>query len=69
LKRVAAAIVPDMNYDGLDVSNGIQAGIAWGRFVDPATGAEGKIQLKHAFLEYCGQDTLALARTVEELSS
>jgi hypothetical protein len=69
LKRVVAAILPDMNYDGLDVADGIQAGIAWERFVNSATGAEDKIQLKRALLEYCGQDTLALARIVKELSS
>jgi predicted RecB family nuclease len=69
LKRVAAAILPGMNYDDLDVADGIQAGIVWGRFIDPATGAEEKVQLKRALLEYCGQDTLALARIVEELSS
>jgi predicted RecB family nuclease len=69
LKRVAAAILSEMNYDRLEVADGIQAGIAWGRFVDPATTAEEKAQLKRALLEYCGQDTLALARIVEELSS
>ena len=67
LKRVAAAILPDMNYDDLDVADGIQAVIAWGRFVDPATGAEAKVQLKRALLEYCGQDTLALARILDAL--
>jgi hypothetical protein len=56
-----------MNYDGLDVADGIQAGIAWGRLVDPVTAADEKVQLKRALLEYCGQDTLALARIIEEL--
>ena len=67
LKNVVPAILPDMNYDALDVAEGIQAGITWERFVDPATGAEKKVQLKRALLEYCGQDTLALARIVEVL--
>lgn len=67
LKRVAAAILPDMNYDSLDVANGIQAGIAWERFVDPTTSAEEKVQLKRALLEYCGQDTLSLARILDAL--
>ena len=68
LKKVAAAILPDMNYDDMEVADGIQAVIAWERFVDHATGAEAKVQLKRALLEYCGQDTLALARIVEVLT-
>jgi predicted RecB family nuclease len=67
LKRVAAAILPDMNYDGLSVADGSQAGVVWGRLVDPATSAEQKAHLKQALLQYCGQDTLALARIIEEL--
>jgi len=67
LKRIAAAILPDMSYDGLAVADGSQAGIVWGRFVDPATHAEEKTRLKRALLQYCGQDTLALARIVEVL--
>ncbi len=67
LKRVAVAILPDMNYDGLGVTDGNQAGAAWGRLVDAATGAEEKTQLKRALLQYCRQDTIALARIVEAL--
>jgi predicted RecB family nuclease len=67
LKRVAAAILPDMTYDGLDVADGIQAGIAWGRLGDPATPAEDKAGLKRALLQYCGQDTLVLARILDVL--
>jgi predicted RecB family nuclease len=67
LKRVAAAILPDMNYDCLDVADGIQAGIVWGRLVDDGTSPEERNQLKRALLEYCGQDTLALARIIDVL--
>lgn len=67
LKRVAAAILPDMSYDGLGVADGIQAGIGWARLVDTATSAEKQAHLKRALLQYCGQDTLALARIVEVL--
>ena len=56
-----------MNYDSLEVADGIQAGIAWARLADPATGAEEKVQLKRALLQYCGQDTLSLARIVDVL--
>ncbi len=67
LKRVAGAILSDMSYDGLGVAEGIQAGIAWTRLVDPATSPEEKDKLKRALLQYCGQDTLALARIVDVL--
>jgi predicted RecB family nuclease len=67
LKSVLPALVPDMSYDDLGVAEGGQAGIAWGRLIDPATSVEEKDQLKRALLEYCGQDTLALARIVEVL--
>jgi hypothetical protein len=56
-----------MSYDGLEGADGVQADIVWARLVDPATSAEEKIQLKRALLQYCGQDTLSLARIVEEL--
>jgi predicted RecB family nuclease len=68
LKRVAGAILSDMSYDGLGVAEGIQAGIAWTRLVDPATSPEEKDKLTRALLQYCGQDTLALARIIEELT-
>jgi hypothetical protein len=67
LKSVLPALVPGMSYEGLDVAEGMQAGIGWGRFVDPATSAEEKAQLKRELLEYCGQDTLGLARIIEVL--
>ena len=67
LKSVLPALVPEMSYDGLAVMEGAQAGIAWGRFIDPATSAEEKAQLKRELLEYCGQDTLGLARILEVL--
>ena len=68
LKRVAAAILPDVSYDGLGVADGVQAGIVWARLVDPATSPEEKDTLKRALLQYCGQDTLALARIIEVLT-
>lgn len=67
LKRIAAAILPDMNYDGLAVADGSQAGTVWGQLVDATTCAEEKVHVKSALLQYCGQDTLALARIIEVL--
>ncbi|MBZ5661764.1 MAG: DUF2779 domain-containing protein [Acidobacteriia bacterium] len=67
LKAVLPALVPGMGFKDLAVAEGIQAGIAWGRLIDPATNAEQKAQLKQELLVYCAQDTLGLARIIEAL--
>ena len=67
MKSVLPALVPEMRYDGLGVAEGIQAGIVWAQFINPATCAEEKAQLKRELLQYCGQDTLGLARIVDAL--
>jgi hypothetical protein len=67
LKFVLPAFVPAMSYENLNISEGTAAGIAWQRFIDPATPAVEKKQLRKALLEYCAQDTIALVRLLEEL--
>jgi len=69
LKRVVAPIPPDMRYEGLDAADGSQAGIVWTRLVDAATVADEKAELKPSLLEYCGQDTLVLARITAALGN
>lgn len=46
---------------------GMAAGLAWARFIDPATPLVGKSRLWKALLECCQQDTLALAKRLEVL--
>jgi len=67
LKRVLKALVPGMSYEDLSVADGSQAGMAWSKFVEPATLPEERGELKRALLLYCQQDTLALARIIEAL--
>jgi predicted RecB family nuclease len=67
LKSVLPALVPDMSYDNLHVAEGSQAGIVWSQMINPEASAEEKIRLKQDLLDYCGQDTLALARILEVL--
>jgi hypothetical protein len=43
------------------------AGLAWAHFVDRTTPLVEKSRLKNALLEYCKQDTLALAMLLDEL--
>ena len=37
LKAVLPAFVPEMTYKNLEVAEGTAAGLAWARFIDPAT--------------------------------
>jgi predicted RecB family nuclease len=64
LKKVLPALVPSMKYDGMEVADGGQAGLAWQKMISPETPVLERQQLRRALLDYCGQDTLALARLV-----
>lgn len=66
LKSVLPALVSDMTYDGMDVADGADAGLAWEMFLRSSDGAE-RERLRKALLDYCGQDTLALVRLLEQL--
>jgi hypothetical protein len=64
LKKVSRALLRDLSYQGLLVADGVQAGLAWMKFSDPNTAVEDKERLKRALLDYCGLDTLVLAKLV-----
>ncbi len=64
LKSVLPALVPDMTYDDLEISDGAMASEAYfamEEITDPAELA----RLRTALLEYCKRDTLGLVRLVE----
>jgi len=67
LKFVLPAFVPEMTYETLEVAEGTAAGLAWARLIEPATPPVEKSRLRKALLEYCKQDTLALAKLLEVL--
>jgi predicted RecB family nuclease len=67
LKTVLPAFLPEMTYENLEVGHGMAAGLEWARLIDPATPAAEKGRLRRALLEYCKQDTLALAKLLEVL--
>jgi hypothetical protein len=56
-----------MTYDGMDVSNGTEAGLAWESLVRGNLDHVERDKIKKALLEYCGQDTLAMVRLLEVL--
>ena len=62
VKDVLPALLPDVTYEGMDVANGTDAGIAFARMTDPSTSLDEHASLRKALLRYCEQGTLALVR-------
>ena len=72
LKKVLPVLVSHLSYDGLKISSGEQAMLAWPDLINPDHPDEDKTQLKKDMLEYCKLDTLAMVeilKTVEETIS
>ncbi len=68
LKAVLPALVPEMSYEGMEVANGQDAGLAW-ELLRGGTGDQTERErLRKALLNYCGQDTRALVRIFGKLS-
>ena len=67
LKSALPAFVPEMTYETLEVAEGMAAGLAWARFIDPVAPPAEKGRLRQALLKYCEHDTLALAKLLEAL--
>jgi hypothetical protein len=67
LKSVLPALVPGMSYDGMEVAEGDQAGLAWEMMLHAEVGSEERKRLRGALLAYCKQDTLAMAKVLEVL--
>jgi predicted RecB family nuclease len=69
LKAVLPALVPEMTYDGMIVDDGQDAGLAWESLRRGGLGQVEQDRIKEGLLDYCGQDTLALAKLVTKLQS
>jgi len=69
LKTVLPALVPEMTYDGMTVSNGQDAGLAWESLVRGGLDQAECQRIRKALLAYCGQDTLALVKLLDKLRS
>jgi len=66
IKVVLPLLVPDLSYEGLDVADGGMAVEAYGALC-AATDPQELARIRKALLDYCGLDTLAMARIVEKL--
>ncbi len=69
IKRVIAAVLPDMSYAELEVGDGNSAQLAWLDIVDPNTTAERRQSLQDALRTYCARDTLAMVELLRRLRS
>jgi hypothetical protein len=69
LKAVLPALVPDMTYKGMGVSDGAEAGLAWEKMLRADADGEERKKLRSDLLAYCKQDTLAMARLLEVLAA
>ena len=67
LKSVLPALVPDLTYEGMQVANGQDAGLAWESLVHGGLDSHERDRIRTALLDYCGQDTLALVALLERL--
>jgi predicted RecB family nuclease len=67
LKAVLPALVPEMTYEGMDVADGTEAGVAWEALVHGPLDQAERESTRKALLEYCGQDTLAMFKVVGSL--
>jgi hypothetical protein len=68
IKNVLPALVPDMTYEGMEVRDGRQAGVAWESLVRGNLDQVERDRIEKALRAYCGQDTLAMVRLLERLS-
>jgi len=67
LKAVLPAVVPEMQYDDMEIQEGQMASLQYLRMIDAATPPKEKEKIKKDLLTYCAQDTMAMVRIREEL--
>jgi len=69
LKSVLPALVPEMKYEGMVVADGQAAGLAWESLIGSHCGEIERQRKRKALLDYCRQNTLAMARVIGMLRS
>jgi hypothetical protein len=67
IKSVLPALVPDLDYNNLQISDGSQASAAYAEMVRPETPEDRRSQLREGLLAYCKRDTEAEVRLFETL--
>jgi len=67
IKMVLPALVPDMGYENMPIADGMAASAAYIQMRGQSVTAQEISALRAGLLAYCGQDTLAMKRVIEEL--
>jgi predicted RecB family nuclease len=67
LKAVLPALVPELDYSDLEISDGTQASMAYAEIIQAETPDERRRQLRENLLTYCKRDTEAEVRLFEML--
>ena len=67
IKNVLPALAPGMTYEGMEVADGTDAGLAWESILRGNLDQTEREKVQKALLDYCGQDTLALIEVLESL--
>ncbi len=67
IKNVLPVMVPELSYQELTIQEGGTASVSWPILTDPKTPAAEKDKLKSDMLRYCGLDTMAMVRILENL--
>ena len=67
IKSVLPALVPEMTYDGMEVANGQDAGLAWESLVRGGLDRCECDRIRKALLDYCALDTLAMVALRQKL--
>lgn len=65
IKAVLPTIAPDLVYDDLAVSGGMEAQDAYREIIHPQTSEERKVELTQGLRDYCTLDTLAMVRLAQ----
>ena len=67
IKSVLPALVPEMTYEGMEVANGQDAGLAWESLVRGSLDCGERERIRKALLDYCALDTRAMVKLLEVL--
>jgi hypothetical protein len=67
IKNILPVLAPELSYKDLVIQEGGTASISWPQLVSQDTNATEKAELKKNMLLYCGLDTLAMVRILENL--
>jgi predicted RecB family nuclease len=67
LKSVLPALVPEMTYDGMEVGDGKEAGLAWESLLRGSMDEADRERVRTALLNYCCQDTFGMVELLEAI--